>query len=132
MEKFFLCRFFARDELNIVHKQDIDRTVFGPKLLCCTIADSINNFICKLLRRNIKDCKSCLYAQMSSSMQQVRFAQPDTTIEKQRIVRLTGSFCYCERCGMRKAVTVSDDKSVKGIARIKTIVKQNVSTLLIV
>ena len=132
MEKFFLCRFFACDELNIVHKQNIDRTIFGSKLLCGTIAYCVNNLICELLRRNIEDCQSRLYTLMPDSVQQVRFAQPDTAVEKQGIVGLTGSLCYCKRCGMRKAITVTDDKSIKGIAWIKTIVKQNVSTLLIV
>src|SRR5579875_3094373 len=49
VEEFLFSRFFAGDELNIVDQQNIDLPVFRAKLLCLLKADSVNNFISKLL-----------------------------------------------------------------------------------
>src|SRR6266699_790112 len=68
VEELFLCRFFACDELDIVHQQDIYRAVFGAKFLGRAIADSINNFIGELLRRDVEHCQPGLYALVADSM----------------------------------------------------------------
>ena len=49
VEELFLRRFLTRDKLNIVHEQDINRTVFGTKLFSGAIAYGIDDFVGKLL-----------------------------------------------------------------------------------
>ena len=45
MEELFLGMFLFRQELDIIHQQDVDIAVFLPKGLRITIADGIYEFM---------------------------------------------------------------------------------------
>src|SRR5260370_4257879 len=64
-------------------------------------------------------------------MQQVCLAQSDTTVEKQGIVRLARGFYHGEGSSVRKAVTVTDNKGIKGIAKIEAVINLNVWAVLV-
>ena len=56
---------------------------------------------------------------LADGMQQMRFAEPDAAIEKQRIVRFAGRLRDRQRGGMREVVVLADDEGVERIPRIK-------------
>src|SRR5215469_4544188 len=68
---------------------------------------------------------------MSNSVQQMCLAQSDTTVEKQGIVRLARGFYHGEGSSVRKAITITDNKGIKGIARIEAVIHLNVGALLV-
>ena len=80
MEELLLGRFFARDELDIIHQQDIDRAILGAKLFGGAITNSIDNFVGELLRRNIEHRQAGLHALVPNRVQEVRLAQTNAAV----------------------------------------------------
>src|SRR6266576_2744553 len=81
MEKLFLGTLFPRHELDIVDKQHIYRSVLLTKELSLVIANSINQLIHELLRRDVAEIQmlvSFLYL-VAAGMHEMRFPEPHTT-----------------------------------------------------
>ena len=57
VKEFFFSRLFPGNELNIVNQQNINRPILGAELLCCAIANRIDNFISELLRGDIRTAR---------------------------------------------------------------------------
>ena len=56
---------------------------------------------------------------VSNRVHEMRLAQTDAAVNKQRIVSLGRLFGYGQRSGMGKAVAGADDKGIKRILRIQ-------------
>src|SRR5690242_1146724 len=86
MEKLFFGRFFAGNELHIIHQQYINLAIFCAKFLSGMEAYRVNNLVGKAIRRGIEDIQAGSLATMSNGVQQMRLAQTHATVEKEWIV----------------------------------------------
>src|SRR5437660_11268577 len=86
VKEFFFSRLFPGNELNIVHKQDIDLAVLCPELFGLLETNSVNDFVCEFFRSDVEDMESSRLPDVSNRMQQVGFSQANAPIEKERIV----------------------------------------------
>jgi len=80
VEKFLLGRFLPGYELYIIYQQYIDTAVFIPKCLGSMCADSIDEIVGELFRRNIKHLHAMLDSHIANSVEEVCFSQPNTAI----------------------------------------------------
>ena len=131
MEELFLGRLFARDKLDIVHQQDIDRAVLGAELVGGAVANGVDNIIGELLRGDVEHRQPGLHPLMADGVQEVGLAQSHAAIEEERVVRLARCLrdgqggCVCQ------AVAAAHDKGIEGIARIEPVVHQDIGALLV-
>ena len=84
MKELFLRAVLACDELQIVHHQDIN----GPEQLFevhdCAVAEGLHETVHELLSRKVEHVhlRLTMCQLPRNGVHQVRFAEPDTTIEK--------------------------------------------------
>jgi len=76
VEEFFLCTFLVRDELDVIHQQDINLPVTFSKTLGLPCSNGIYEFVCELLRWDILDMEmgGLLQNCMSRGMHEVCLA----------------------------------------------------------
>jgi hypothetical protein len=122
MEELFLRRFLARNELDIVDHQNIDRTVPRPEIVHLLGADGIDHVIGKCFRGDIKDGKCRIYLKraMPDGVQQVGLAETDTAVNEEGVVEMTRIFGDSQRRGMGKLVGRSHNVIVISQARIQS------------
>lgn len=101
VEEDILCPVLIGKELDIIYHQYINHLVEMNKLIYRIILQVIDKLICKLFRRHIKHrfiAEVHLYL-VANSMQKVRFAQPNSAMNNQRIkgcsARLIGNGKTC-------------------------------------
>ena len=121
VEELLLRRILAADELNVVDHQHVD----GPELLLegHGVAESqrLHEAVHKLLGRQIDDVAArVLLADMpGDGMHQMRLAEPDAAIEKQRVEGDGCRFCRAARHGERQFVRLADDKIRECVTRVE-------------
>ena len=92
VKELLLGLYLAGDELDIVHQQDIRLPVLFPELRIAVLPDGGDQLIGEVIALHIDDpCLWPLFTQgVGDSVQQVRLAQSAVTVDKQRIVVLSG------------------------------------------
>ena len=85
VEKLFLCAFLTYNKLDIVDQQYVDISVFITELIhrgIVSVTDRVNQFICKYLRRYIKNLHARIVRldKVSNGMHQVGLAKSDSSI----------------------------------------------------
>ncbi len=121
MKKFLLGAFFPGQKLNIVDQQDIDAAILVAEINRFIVADGIDQFIGKLLRRGIHDLELRIMLQgvMPDSVHQMCFSQPNASINEKRVVSLGNRLGHGQRGGVSETVAVSNHKCFKNIFRIE-------------
>src|SRR5882672_11193295 len=121
VEKFLLNPLFTGKELDVVDQQYLGLPVFLPKTDQLIVLNPINVFIGEFLGRKVSNTRSFAMADdvLANGMEQMGFAQPDSTVQEQRIVRFARRLRDCLGRGISKVVIISNDKSVKRILGIK-------------
>ena len=90
MEEFFLRRFLAGDELDVVDQQHIDAAVAVAKSLGGMRADGIDQVIGEFFRRDVQHLLPLCLRVVADGVQQVSLAQSHPAVQKERIVACAG------------------------------------------
>ncbi len=118
MKKFFLRPFLPRDELDIVHQQNVDRAETVAETDHAIEAQGIEHFVGEFLRADVGEPRRGipLLDQVADRLHQVRLAHAHAAIEKQRIVSLGGLLGDCLRGGVRNGLTRPPQRNQIGSA----------------
>ena len=89
VEEFLLGPLFARDELNVVDQQKVDRPVARAEGGRAVVADRIDELIGEVLGREIDDQRAGKQVNrpVADRVEQVRLAETDAAIDEQRVIR---------------------------------------------
>ena len=81
----------------------------------------VNQVVCKGFTCYIKNLlvRKLVKHVMSDGMHQMCLAKTDTSVQKKRIVCSAGILGYCQTCGMREFIVLSDYKCIECIFRIE-------------
>ena len=126
MEELFLRRVLAANELDVVDHQHVDRAELlferhrvleaqGPdELVHELFGGKIDHLALRRVRADVP----------GDRMHQMRLAETDAAVEKQRIERHrtlqpTLRLGHTPRCGMRQLIRLADDEILEGKARIE-------------
>ncbi len=126
VEKLFLSRILAGDELHIVDHQHVDGTKQVFEIHHLLFAQRLHEAIHELFGREI-DHPQIGIAGLDvpgDGVHQVGLAQADTAIEKQRIERDRTALGHPARGGMGKLVGFADHEAVEGETPVKRRARQ--------
>ena len=112
MKKLFLRTFFARNELHVVDKEQIDTAVAVSKCGHFVFADGVDKIVGK------RFCGDVLYAQIAKPLlyrvthrvHNVRFAEPGFSVNEQRVVSASRRFGDRERRRVGQIIVRADNK----------------------
>ena len=121
VEEFFLCGFFAGDELNIVHHQHINAAEAVSELNIPPLLDSGNQLVGEGFTGDIEDAFAgvMLADEVADGVHEVRFAKAYTAVDKQRVVGMSRVSGDGQRGGMGKTVAAADDERLEGVLRVQ-------------
>ena len=100
VKKFFFGRLFSSNKLNIINEQYIYLPVLCAEFFSLLKSNCVNNFVRKLFRCYIQYVQPSRFTHMPNSMQQMGFAQANTTIKKERIIDAARILSNCKRSSM--------------------------------
>ena len=117
VKELFLGSVFTGEELHVVHKENINASVFLSKSYHSVVLDGADKLVDKILRRDIGDFHAGVFVEniVGNSMHQMSFAQTHTAVNKKGIIRFCRKVCNGKRGRMGKLVKRADDKVFKGI-----------------
>ena len=120
VEKFLLCGFLSYNKLNIINEKDINVTVFLAEFThggVISITDGLDQLIGKFFTCNIENLTVIIIFnnKVGDGMHKMGLAKSCTTIDKQRIVRISRRFRYCQGCSLSQFVVAAHDKSIECI-----------------
>jgi len=126
MEEFLLGRILAADELHVIDHQHVDRAELIFERNHVLEAKRADELVHELLGRKVDHLAARVLGSdvPGDRVHQVRLAEPDIAIKKQRVEgddeRLRGA-AFGDTAGgrVREIVGLSDDKILKGEARIE-------------
>ncbi len=82
-----------------------------------SVTDRLDQFIGEFFAGNIENLTVVIIFndKMCNGMHQMGLAKSCTTIDKQRIVRISRRFRYCQGCSLSQFVVAAHDKSIECI-----------------
>ena len=88
VEELFLRALLARDELDVVDQEQVDRAIARAELRRAVEANRVDELVGEALRREIDDgqAREELGGLVADGVQQVRLAEPDAAVDEQRVV----------------------------------------------
>src|SRR3989344_2823269 len=91
MEQLFLYPLFARNELNIINKQNIrgaKSTLHFPGII---VADCLYDFVCELLARDVNNLfiRLSLVHIICDSVHEMGLPDTDRTVDEKRVIGMT-------------------------------------------
>ena len=121
MEELFLCPLLARDELDVVDQEQIDRAIARPELRGPIVADRVDELVGEALGREIRHRHAGeeTHALVPDRVQQVRLAEADSAVDEQRIVGARRELGDRLTCGLRELVGRAHDECVECVPRIE-------------
>ena len=121
MEKFFLGRILATDELHIINHQHVDRPELLLEIHRIAFAQCPDEAVHEFLSRQINNTamRGELLDMPGDGMHEVSLAQPDAAIKEQGIEGNRPRFGHALRSSIGKFVRLTDNKAVEGKARVK-------------
>ena len=124
VEKLFLNAFLAREKLYVVNQQHVGLAIFFAEADELIVLNGVDVFVGEFFRRNVGDARALFVSHdvLTDGVQQMRLAQSDAAIKKQRVVGFSRRLRDRQGCGVRKAVIVADDKRVEGVFGVETMV----------
>ena len=111
MEKLFLGLFLSAQKLYIVDQQKIAFTEMIPEAIHGLGAQVGGEFIHELLKRRVDDVFALEDLLVADGLEEVRFAQPNTTIEEERVVEFARFFRDAFGRGVCELVGAADDET---------------------
>ena len=121
VKELFLRRVLASDELDIVDHQDVDRTKELLERNHVLVAKGLDKPVHELLRRKVNDVQSgrSLAQFPGNCLHQVRLAQANAAVEKERVERRGTALCHPAGRRVRQFVRLADDKALEREPRIE-------------
>ena len=118
MEKFLLRAVLARDELDIVHEQQIRVAVFLAEVFGRAGADGFDHLIDELLTLDVGDLRRRIVVAdgLADGEQKVRLAEAGVAIDQQGVIRLAGILRHGDGRCVGKLVARADDEAVERVA----------------
>ncbi len=98
VEKLFLGRFFAGDEVDIIYNQYIYVPVFLPESRGSVMLYGVNQLVGKFFRRHITNfyCRRAFaFYGVADGVHKMSFPQPYAAIDEQGVIGFCRRFCYC-------------------------------------
>ena len=122
MEKLFLRRFLACDEMNVVDKERIDLAELRTEALGRLLRDGFDKLIREVFRRDKHDGRGRVAFEdfLADSLHQVGLAQPGVAMEEKGVIAAGGRFRHGARGRVGKPVARTDDEAVKRVTRVET------------
>ena len=89
MEKFSLGALFPSEKLNIVDQQDVNRAIPFAEIQHAIVANRVDHFVHESFGRDVGESQASivLHHVLPHRVHQMRLAQTDTAIDKERVVR---------------------------------------------
>src|SRR5215471_5127820 len=116
MEELPLRPILARDELDIVDEQDVDRPVARSELLHPVTTNRGDQLVCEALGRQVEEVQRRMLAcdLVADGAKQVRFAEAGAPMQKQRSVGARGKIGDRLAGGVGELVTAAYDEGREG------------------
>ena len=117
VEKFLLRAVLARDELDIVHEQQIRVAVFLAEVFGRAGADGFDHLIDELLALDVGDLRRRIVVAdgLADGEQKVRLAEAGVAVDQQGVIRLAGILRHGDGRCVGKLVARADDEAVKRV-----------------
>ena len=121
MEKFLLRGVLARDELNIVHEEEVGVAVFVTELEVLAAADGVDQLVCELVALDVDDVIVRVLALdlVGDGIEQVRLAEAGLAIDEQGVIGVGGVIRDGAGGGKRVLVRRTDDEFIERILRVE-------------
>ena len=121
MEKFLLRGVLARDELNIVHEEEVGVAVFVTELEVLAAADGVDQLVCELVALDIDDVIVRVLALdlVGDGIEQVRLAEAGFAVDEKGIIGVRGVVRDGAGGGKRVLVRRTDDEFIERILRVE-------------
>ena len=119
VEELFLGIFLSGDELDIVDNQQVAASVFFPESVHGLVSQVVGEVVEKLFDGGINDDFVLIGEAVADGLEQVGFPQTDTTVDKKRVVELSGLLADTLGDGVGELVGVADDEAAEGIGRVE-------------
>src|SRR5215470_4058037 len=118
VEELLLGPLLARDELDVVDEEEIDRPILRAKLRGAIVADGVDQVVGEALRRQIEQAKLWIEAAdlMSHRVEEVRLPQADSTVDEEWIVGARRQLGHRLAGGLGELIRVADDEGVERVA----------------
>src|SRR2546425_3080071 len=123
VEELLLGPLLARDELDVVDQEEIDRPVAGAELRGPVVADRVDELVREPLGGEIRDGhpREETRALVPDGVQEVRLAESDAAVDEEWVVRSRGKLGDRLACRLRELVRGTHDKRVESVARVKPV-----------
>ena len=123
VEELLLRPLLARDELDVVDQEQIDRAVARAELRGAVVADRVDELVGEALGGEVRDghAREEAHALMPDRVQQVRLAESDAAVDEQRVVRARRQLGHGLAGRLRELIRRADDEGVEGVARVEAL-----------
>ena len=115
VKELVLSGLFARDELDVVDEQHVQRPISFAKIDDPVVADGVDHLVHESLGRDVSERPVSIVPEdvLTDRMHQMRLAQSDATVDEQRVVR--AGRCFGDRPAGRvgELIRRSDDERVE-------------------
>jgi hypothetical protein len=122
VEELFLRAVLARDELDVVHEEHVDRAVFVPEGGQSVEADGVDHLVDEPVGRDVQQVEAAAVPGLDvvpDGVHEVGLAQAHSAIEEERVVALGRDLGHGPRGGMGELVGRADHEALEGVLRIE-------------
>ena len=98
MEKFVLHLLLARDELHVVHEQQVRVAVLRAELTAAARAHELDEFVDEIVALDVDDLGVLIVPadNVGNGIEQVRLADAGRTVDEKRVIDLSRCFGNCK------------------------------------
>src|SRR5678816_865149 len=117
MEELFLCSLFRRNELNVVDQQNIVISVSLAEAQELVVPNGADEIVGELFRGDVGQPQTAVssFDLLADGVHEVGLAETHSSIHKQRVVGLRGSFCDRKGRSVRELIGGTDDKRLERV-----------------
>src|SRR4030095_1836995 len=114
--------FLAGHELNIVHEQNVNRSVSLTKIENAVITNGVDHLVHEPLGRDVSQFERAIVLEheLSDGMHQMRLAKTDTAVDEERVVRARWRLGDGAAPPLRELVRRADDECVERIPWVQS------------
>ena len=121
MEELLLQALFAGEEVDVVDEQEIYMAIAPAEIGRGAVLDGVDELIGKLLGGDVDHLAAVVHMTdvMANSLHEMGLAEPDTTVDEERIVRASERLRNGKARGLTEMVAIADDKGVEGVVGVQ-------------
>ena len=121
VEELFLGPLLARDELDVVDQEQVDRAIARAELGGAIVADRVDQLVGESLRGEIRDrhAREEAHGLMTDGVQEMRLAEPDSAVDEERVVRARWELGHGLARRLGELVRRADHERVERVARVE-------------